>query len=200
MAPSLKSLPAWADLERLYQDKGQKLRLRSLFANDKQRFSRYSVDAMGGEFFLDYSKNIVDDEVMKSLLALAEQRHLKQKIEAMYRGDKINFTEGRAVSHVALRHTPNNPNCNVLVEGKDVSPLVQGVLEKMSKFCERVRSGEWKGSTGLPITDIVNIGIGGSDLGPKMICNSLKAYSINKETNKEVCDLMVNICDHDAGA
>ncbi|XP_061532379.1 glucose-6-phosphate isomerase a isoform X1 [Phycodurus eques] len=127
-----------------------------------------------GDLLLDYSKNLITQEVMAMLIAMAESRGVKQARESMFKGDKINFTEGRAVLHVALRNRSNVP---ILVDGKDVMPEVNRVLDKMKVFSQKVRSGEWKGFTGKPITDVVNIGIGGSDLGPLMVTEALKSYS-----------------------
>ena len=145
--------------------------LRELFAQDPQRFTRFSLQV--GALFLDYSKNRMTAETLTLLLQLAEQADIAGWRQRMFSGEKINNTEGRAVLHTALRNRSNTP---VIVDGNDVMPEVNAVLEKMGKFAERVRSGEWLGHTGKPITDIVNIGIGGSDLGPQMVCQALKAY------------------------
>uniref|UniRef100_A0A8C0BJV9 Glucose-6-phosphate isomerase n=1 Tax=Buteo japonicus TaxID=224669 RepID=A0A8C0BJV9_9AVES len=127
-----------------------------------------------GDILLDYSKNLVTEEVMKMLMELAKSRGVESARERMFSGEKINFTENRAVLHIALRNRSNVP---ILVDGKDVVPEVNKVLDKMKHFCQRVRSGEWKGYTGKAITDVVNIGIGGSDLGPLMVTEALKPYS-----------------------
>ncbi|NLB65585.1 MAG: glucose-6-phosphate isomerase [Lentisphaerae bacterium] len=146
--------------------------LRELFAADPARGRRLCLEA--GEWYLDYSKNLVTDETLELLLALCPMARLGGQIEAMFSGKKINETEGRPVLHVALRNRANTP---ILVDRKDVMPAVNAVLEQMSRFAERVRSGEWRGFTGKPIRNIVNIGIGGSDLGPAMAYEALKPYS-----------------------
>lgn len=145
--------------------------MRELFASDPQRHDKYSLEL--GDLLLDYSKNRIDDRTMPLLLSLAEQAQLGPRIEAMFAGEKINFTEGRAVLHVALR---NRSGRAVEVDGQDVMPQVNAVLAKMRTFSESVRDGSWKGYTGKAITDIVNIGIGGSDLGPVMITEALRPY------------------------
>ena len=146
--------------------------LREMFAEDATRAERYSLDAVG--LFVDYSKNRVSDDTLRLLLALAAESGLRSKIDAMFRGDKINITENRSVLHVALR-APRTES--IIVDGVDVVPEVHAVLDKMSHFAERVRSGEWKGFTGKPIKTVVNIGIGGSDLGPVMAYEALRFYS-----------------------
>jgi glucose-6-phosphate isomerase len=143
-----------------------------LFARDPARGERMTAEAAG--VFLDYSKNRVDDETLTLLVELAEQSGLRERIEAMFRGEKINVTENRAVLHVALR-APKG--ASITVDGKNVVPEVHGVLDKMAKFADRIRSGEWKGHTGKRIRNVVNIGIGGSDLGPVMAYEALKYYS-----------------------
>jgi glucose-6-phosphate isomerase len=146
--------------------------LRTLFADDPGRGERMTVEAAG--ILLDYSKNRVDDETLRLLLALAEQSGLRDKIDAMFRGDKINVTEDRAVLHVALR-APKG--VSILVDGSNVVPEVHAVLDKMAAFAHRIRGGDWKGHTGRRIRNIVNIGIGGSDLGPVMAYEALRHYS-----------------------
>ena len=146
--------------------------LRQLFADDQERGERFSIDAAG--LFLDYSKNRITSETLHLLLQLAEETGLREKIDAMFRGDRINITEDRSVLHVALR-APRG--ASIVVDGKNVVPEVHAVLDKMSAFAERVRSGEWKGHTGKPIRNVVNIGIGGSDLGPVMAYEALRHYS-----------------------
>lgn len=146
--------------------------MRDLFAEDAQRFERFSLRL--GNLLFDYSKNRITSQTMALLFDLAHQERLTEKIAAMFAGEKINVTEGRAVLHVALRNRSNRP---IEVDGVDVMPEVNRVLEKMRRFSQAVRQGEWKGYTGQPIRDIVNIGIGGSDLGPKMVCEALKPYS-----------------------
>src|ERR1700761_1763335 len=167
----LLDLPAWKALES-HSKEISKTTLRQLFDQDPQRGTRYTVNAVG--LFLDYSKNRITDQTLKLLLQLAEERGLKQRIEAMFRGDKINITENRAVLHVALRAPKGE---SIKVDGEDVVPGVHAVLDKMSAFSDRVRSGAWKGHTGKRIRNIVNIGIGGSDLGPVMAYEALKYYS-----------------------
>lgn len=161
---------SWKKLNEHYS-KTSGLQMRDLFAADTDRFSKYSIQF--NEILVDYSKNRINDETISLLLALAEEAGLKQAIEDMFSGKKINNTEKRSVLHVALRNRSNTP---ILSDGKDVMPEVNAVLEKMKGFCEKVRSGAWKGYTGKSITDIVNIGIGGSDLGPVMVTEALKPY------------------------
>jgi glucose-6-phosphate isomerase len=146
--------------------------LRELFAEDPNRGLRLTVETDG--IFLDYSKNRITDETLKLLLALAEETGVRGKIDAMFRGDKINITEKRAVLHVALRAPKDE---QILVDGENVVPGVHVVLDKMAGFADRVRSGDWKGHTGKRIRNVVNIGIGGSDLGPVMAYEALKHYS-----------------------
>ena len=146
--------------------------LKELFAADPGRGTRYTAET--GGIFLDYSKNRITDETLQLLLQLAEESGLAEKIAAMFRGDKINITENRAVLHVALRAPASE---SIVLDGEDVVPAVHVVLDKMSAFADRVRSGEWKGQTGKRIKNVVNIGIGGSDLGPVMAYEALKHYS-----------------------
>jgi glucose-6-phosphate isomerase len=146
--------------------------LRELFAHDPARSERMTAKAAG--VFLDYSKNRVDDETLRLLIELAAQSGLRERIDAMFRGEKINVTEKRAVLHVALR-APKG--ASIMVDGKNVVPEVHGVLDKMAEFADRIRSGEWKGHTGKRIRNVINIGIGGSDLGPVMAYEALKYYS-----------------------
>jgi glucose-6-phosphate isomerase len=167
----LDQRPAWKALQSHFQSIGAK-HLRDLFAEDPARGTRFTAEADG--IFLDYSKNRVTAETLKLLVALAEESGLRDRIEAMFRGDKINLTENRAVLHVALRAPKTE---RILLNGEDVVPGVHAVLDKMASFAERVRSGEWKGHTGKPIRNVVNIGIGGSDLGPVMAYEALKHYS-----------------------
>ena len=145
--------------------------LSELFAADASRFDRYHITH--GDILVDFSKNLVTDETMKLLYSLADETELRDAIEKMFTGDKINQTEGRAVLHTALRNRANTP---VMVDGVDVMPAVNAVLGQMKNFCEKVISGQWKGYTGKEITDVVNIGIGGSDLGPLMVTEALKHY------------------------
>lgn len=161
---------AWKELEAYFSTfKGTEI--KDLFKEDEQRFSRYTLKFE--DILLDYSKNIIDDKVLELLLQLAEECGLKPAIEREFSGEKINRTEDRAVLHVALRNRSNTP---ILVDGKDVMPEVNEVLDQMKAFSDRIISGEWKGYSGKSITDIVNIGIGGSDLGPLMVTEALKPY------------------------
>jgi glucose-6-phosphate isomerase len=168
---SLTSRPAWQALQTHYE-KVRQVHLRELFAENPKRAERFSVEAVG--LYLDYSKNRITDETLKLLLQLAEESGLRARIDAMFRGEKINITEKRAVLHVALR-APRD--ASIAVEGQNVVPEVHAVLDKMSAFSDRVRSGEWKGHTGKRIRNIANIGIGGSDLGPVMAYEALRHYS-----------------------
>ena len=161
----------WRTLE-VHQRAMEARHLRTLFADDPARGERMTAEAAG--VFLDYSKNRIDDETIRLLVELAEQSGLRGRIDAMFRGDKINVTEDRAALHVALR-APRG--ASILVDGKNVVPEVHAVLDKMSDFAQRIRSGQWKGHTGKRIRNIVNIGIGGSDLGPVMAYEALKHYS-----------------------
>jgi glucose-6-phosphate isomerase len=169
--PPLTSRPAWKALQA-HHDKVRELHLRELFADDAKRGERLAIEAAG--LYLDYSKNRITDETLKLLLQLAEESGLQARIEAMFRGEKINITENRAVLHVALR-APRE--VSIVVDGQNVVPEVHAVLDKMSAFADRVRSGEWKGHTGKRIRNVVNIGIGGSDLGPVMAYEALRHYS-----------------------
>ena len=162
---------AWKSLQTHYENV-RGLHLRNLFADDPKRGERMTAEAVG--LFLDYSKNRVTDETVKLLLELAQESGLRSRIDAMFRGDKINTTEKRAVLHVALR-APKG--ASILEDGENVVPQVHAVLDKMAAFTNRVHSGEWKGHTGRRIQNIVNIGIGGSDLGPVMAYEALKHYS-----------------------
>jgi glucose-6-phosphate isomerase len=161
----------WKRLEAHYQQV-RGLHLRKLFADDPTRGERMTVEAIG--LYLDYSKNRVTDETLKLLVQLAEECGLRGRIEAMFRGDKINVTEDRAVLHVALR-APRGTS--IVVDGENVVPQVHAVLDKMADFSNRVRSGEWKGHTGKRVRNVINVGIGGSDLGPVMAYEALKHYS-----------------------
>jgi glucose-6-phosphate isomerase len=162
---------AWKALHSHFLEIGGK-HLRELFAQDPGRGERLTAEA--GGIFLDYSKNRVTGETLRLLVQLAEESGIHAKIEAMFRGDKINITENRAVLHVALRAPKGE---SIVVDGEDAVPAVHAVLEKMAAFAERVRSGEWKGHTGKRIRNVINIGIGGSDLGPVMAYEALKHYS-----------------------
>jgi len=175
--------PAWKSLQDHYH-KIKDLHLRSLFADDPHRAERLSIEELG--IYLDYSKNRITDETLKLLLNLAETSGLRERIEAMFRGEKINITEQRAVLHVALR-APKD--ASILVDGENVVPEVHSVLDKMADFANRVRSGEWKGYTGKRIRNVVNIGIGGSDLGPMMAYEALKHYSDRNLTVRFVSNI-----------
>ncbi len=168
--PAVKR-PAWNALAAHYR-KIRDIHLRELFSKDPKRGVRLTLEAAG--IFLDYSKNRVTDETLKLLLQLAKKSGLRQRIDAMFSGEKINITEKRAVLHVALRAPKGT---SILVDGKNVVPEVHAVLNKMDMFSNRVRSGEWKGYTGKRIRNVINIGIGGSDLGPVMAYEALKHYS-----------------------
>lgn len=160
---------AWNALE---QHKAENLTIPQLFAQDPQRFSKYSLQ-FADQILIDFSKNAINQHTLSLLHQLAEECDLKSATYAMFNGEKINRTEDRAVLHTALRNRSNTP---VEVDGKDVMPEVNAVLEKMKNFCNRVISGEWKGYTGKAITDVINIGIGGSDLGPYMVTEALRPY------------------------
>src|ERR1700704_3719002 len=168
---SLTARPSWKALESHYQ-KVRQSNLRQLFADDPKRGERLTTEAVG--LYLDYSKNRITDETLKLLLQLAEESGLRARIDAMFRGEKINITENRAVLHVALR-APRS--ASIVVDGENVVPQVHAVLDKMADFSNRVRSGTWKGHTGKRIRNVINIGIGGSDLGPVMAYEALKYYS-----------------------
>ncbi|ARC93232.1 glucose-6-phosphate isomerase [Vibrio coralliilyticus] len=163
---------AWNALTAHFES-AQDMDLKELFAQDAARFDKFST-RFGSDILVDYSKNLINEETMKHLFALAGETELKVAIEAMFSGEAINQTEGRAVLHTALRNRSNTP---VMVDGEDVMPAVNSVLEKMKSFTERVIGGEWKGYTGKAITDVVNIGIGGSDLGPYMVTEALAPYT-----------------------
>ena len=163
-------LPVWKELEKQYREL-RPLHMRDLFKENPDRFEKFSVSA--GELFLDYSKNRIDDKTFGLLIELAKQAEVEAARDKMFSGEKINLTENRAVLHTALRNRSDAP---VFVDGKNVMPQIREVLEKMKTFSNAVRSGAWKGATGKAITDVVNIGIGGSDLGPVMVCEALKHY------------------------
>src|SRR6201991_3294079 len=162
---------AWKALEAHYTSI-RELHLRKLFADDPKRGERMTAEELG--LYLDYSKNRITDETLKLLLQLADESGLRERIDAMFRGEKINLTENRAVLHVALR-APRG--ASIVVDGENVVPQVHAVLDKMADFSNRVRSGAWKGHTGKPIRNVINIGIGGSDLGPVMAYEALEHYS-----------------------
>ena len=171
--PLLKQSAAWQALEAHWKAT-HKLHMRDMFTQDPDRFNRFSLQL--GDMLLDYSKNRITDETMKLLVDLANQADLSGAIERMFTGEKINHTEQRAVLHVALRNRSNKP---ILVDGRDVMPEVNAMLKKMRDFSRRVRSREWRGYTNQPITDVVNIGVGGSDLGPMMATEALRPYAIH---------------------
>ncbi len=166
----LNASAAWKSLEHHHQEIAP-VHMRELFASDPQRFDKFSI--RWNDFLVDYSKNRINDKTMSLLLELAREARVKEWTEKMFTGEKINSTEKRSVLHTALRNRSNRP---ILVDGADVMPAVNNVLQHMREFTEIIRSGEWTGYTGLPITDIVNIGIGGSDLGPVMVTEALKPY------------------------
>src|SRR5277367_3838833 len=180
---SLTQRAAWKALESHYE-KVRNVSLRSLFSDDPQRAARFTIEAAG--LFLDYSKNRITEETRKLLLQLAQESGLKERMAAMFRGEKINVTEKRAVLHVALRAPKGE---SILVDGKNVVPDVHAVLDKMSAFSDRVRSGEWKGHTGKRIRNVINVGIGGSDLGPVMAYEALKFYSARNMTFRFVSNV-----------
>src|ERR1043165_3314360 len=160
------------------------LHMRDLFAKDPQRGQRLTLEAVG--LFLDYSKNRITDETLKLLLQLADEVGLRESIDAMFNGAKINITENRAVLHVALR-APKG--ASILVDGENVVPQVHAVLDRMAGFAHMLRSGAWKGHSGSRIRNVVNIGIGGSDLGPVMACEALRPYSGRTPTGRFISNV-----------
>jgi len=192
---SLETTPAWAALEHHFRG-AHKLEMRGLFDGDPNRFEKFSVEL--GPLLLDYSKNIITTETMGLLVALARAAGVKGAAEAMFSGRRINWTEGRAVLHVALRNRSNHP---IEVNGSDVMPAVNAVLEKMRAFSDDVRSGRWLGATGRPIRTVVNIGIGGSDLGPVMISEALGAFhdgpDVRFVSNVDATDFIEKTADLD---
>ena len=170
---SLVDTKEWQDLSKKYSEMSL-VHMRDLFKNDKDRASKYTIrnDKMG--IYFDYSKNIIDDETLKLLFNLVKASNLKSWTEKIFSGVKINWTEKRAVLHSALRNMSDNP---VYVDGQDVMVDIKKVLNKMKDFTEQLRNGKWKGATGKEIKSVVNIGIGGSDLGPRMVCEALKYYA-----------------------
>ncbi|KAK9321690.1 Phosphoglucose isomerase [Lipomyces orientalis] len=170
-------LPTWARLQEAYDSVGKSLSVKELFKADPDRFSKFSrtfTNYDGSEILFDFSKNIINEDILQLLIQLAKDANIESLREALFAGEKINFTEHRAVYHVALR---NQSNKVMKVDGKDVTPEVNRVLAHMKEFSEEVRSGQWTGYTGKPIKYIVNIGIGGSDLGPVMVTEALKHYA-----------------------
>jgi len=162
---------AWFLLQKHYEEEMNRCKMRKLFADDEERFQKFSIQF--GEILFDYSKNIINTKTLQLLLQLADDCKLQEAIHAMFSGIKINETEQRAVLHTALRNFSDNA---IIADGKDVMPIVKKVLKQMQTFCNKVHSGEWIGFTGKPIKYIVNIGIGGSDLGPVMVTEALKPY------------------------
>jgi glucose-6-phosphate isomerase len=186
MTPSIQSLsgrPAWKALEA-HHEKIRDLHLRKLFSDDPGRGERLAVEDVG--LYLDYSKNRITDETVKLLLELADESGLRARIDAMFHGDKINITENRAVLHVALR-APKG--ASIVVDGQNVVPEVHDVLDKMAAFADRIRGGAWTGHTGKRIRNVINIGIGGSDLGPVMAYEALKHYSERSMTFRFVSNV-----------
>jgi glucose-6-phosphate isomerase len=179
----LTKLAAWKALEAHYPTI-RELHLRTLFADDPRRGERLTAEAVG--IYFDYSKNRITDETVRLLLQLAEESGLRSRIDAMFRGEKINVTEKRAVLHVALRAPKGQA---IVVDGEDVVPQVHAVLDKMADFSRRVRGGEWKGHTGKPIRNVINVGIGGSDLGPVMAYEALRHYSQRDLTFRSVSNI-----------
>ena len=162
---------SWQNLQRHFE-KTKNIHMKTLFSEDSQRFDKFSIRF--NDLIIDFSKNRITQETLKGLIALAEECDLKNAIENMFSGAKINETENRAVLHIALRNRANNP---IVVDGQDVMPEVNAVLDQMEDFSKRVISGDWPGYTGKKISDVVNIGIGGSDLGPVMVTEALKPYA-----------------------
>ena len=178
----LTNLPAWKEL--VAHQKNGIPHLRDLFTKDPKRGEKMTAEAAG--LFLDYSKNRITDETFRLLMQLAKDSGLKERIEAMFRGEKINITENRAVLHVALRAPVD---ASIIVDGVNVVPQVHEVLEKMTGFADSIRSGSWKGYSGKRIRNIVNIGIGGSDLGPVMAYEALRHYSDRNLTFRFVSNI-----------
>jgi glucose-6-phosphate isomerase len=168
---ALSKLPAWTRLQA-HRQQAERFSLRDLFAQDRERGKRFACEA--ADLYLDYSKNLITDETLALLLELARESDLKERITAMFGGDKINVSEDRSVLHVALRAPAG---ASILHEGKNVVPEVHAVLDKMAAFANRIRGGDWQGSTGKRIRNVINIGIGGSDLGPVMAFEALRHYS-----------------------
>jgi glucose-6-phosphate isomerase len=182
-ARSLTELPAWQELQA-HCEKIKEVQLRTLFSEDNDRVNKFSLDAAG--LYFDYSKHRITDETLRLLLRLAEESGLRERIDAMFSGEKINVTENRAVLHVALRAPQGE---QIFVDGVDVAPEVHRVLDKMEAFSTRVRNGEWLGHTGKRIRNVINIGIGGSDLGPVMAYEALKHYSLRSMTFRFVSNV-----------
>ncbi|KAJ9593198.1 hypothetical protein L9F63_015243 [Diploptera punctata] len=175
--PKLIDESSWQQLQQYYNSNGSKINIYQLMKGDPNRFNKFSLTLStpdDGDILLDYSKNRINDEVFSLLLNLAKDRKVEAARDSMFAGEKINFTENRAVLHIALRNRSNTP---ILVDGKDVTPDVNAVLVHMKEFTEEVLSKKWVGYTGKPIEDVINIGIGGSDLGPLMVTEALKPYN-----------------------
>ncbi|KAG9238962.1 putative glucose-6-phosphate isomerase [Amylocarpus encephaloides] len=177
------SLSSWRSLQAHHDSVGRSFVLKDEFKKDPARFEKFSFKfdntADQSEILFDFSKNLVAEETLKILVEVAKEAGLEKLRDSMFKGEKINFTEDRAVLHVALRNVSNDP---IYVDGQDVMPGVNKELEHMKEFSEQIRSGEWKGYTGKPLTTIVNVGIGGSDLGPVMVTEALKYYGDRKQT------------------
>uniref|UniRef100_A0A0K0DYW5 Glucose-6-phosphate isomerase n=1 Tax=Strongyloides stercoralis TaxID=6248 RepID=A0A0K0DYW5_STRER len=174
---SLRSNEAFKNLEKLYEEKKSILDMVKLFQDDPKRFDKFSrtLTTPDGPFLLDFSKNLIDKEIFQALIDLAKSREVLEKRDAMFRGEEINFTENRAVYHIALRNVENDSQ---KIDEQDVNKDVNDVLKHMKQFCSDIISGTWTGYTGKKITDVVNIGIGGSDLGPLMVTEALKHYQV----------------------
>lgn len=175
----VNKLSTWSKLQEHYDSKGENIVIKELFEKDPQRYEKFhrvfkGTDKTDTSILFDFSKNRVEDETLDLLLSLAKEAKVEEMRAKMFAGEHINFTEDRAVLHVALRNLSDKP---IYDDGADVMPEVREVLAHMKEFSDSVRSGEWKGYTGKAITDIVNIGIGGSDLGPVMVTEALKSYS-----------------------
>ncbi len=181
--PLFTSLPAYAKLQSHFQ-KVKDLHLKDLFQKDSERGKNFAIQA--GSIYLDYSKNRINEDTLQLFFELLQEINLQQKIENMFAGEKINITEDRAVLHIALRNRSKNP---IIVDGKDVMTEINQVLQSMREFAFKIRNGEWTGFTGKPIKNIINIGIGGSDLGPQMAYEALKAYSDRKLTVRFISNI-----------
>lgn len=181
--PLFTSLPAYAKLQSHFQ-KVKDLHLKDLFQKDSERGKNFAIQA--GSIYLDYSKNRINEDTLQLFFELLQEINLQQKIENMFAGEKINTTEDRAVLHIALRNRSKNP---IIVDGKDVMTEINQVLQSMREFAFKIRNGEWTGFTGKPIKNIINIGIGGSDLGPQMAYEALKAYSDRKLTVRFISNI-----------
>jgi len=175
---ALKETEAWSNLQTYFNENKNTIDMKKMFDEDSRRFDKFSLKLetpKDGPFLVDYSKNKINEDVFEMLIDLAKERGVEVARDAMFAGEKINFTEDRAVLHVALRNRSNVP---MVVDGKNVMPAVNKVLNHMKEFCNKVISGAWKGFTGKKITDVVNVGIGGSDLGPLMVTEALKPYQV----------------------